>query len=254
VSISQQNIETINAYVDGELAPQEAARVAEEIAADPQLAAMVAKLHAMKSAVSVAFNTQEVIAVAQRKPFFTQSAVRAVAACLLVAVIGGGIWYSVAQRSSNEVVAAAMLQHDNWVAEYQEASSPVIKTSTLVTPDLTPAGLTLAGVQKNVKLGTTNGQRYAYVGRRGCKLSLFVSSEGNAFEGLGNLTRSDALIVKWAVANRSFLLVSRKMNPHRFKTIAKALEAATAREVALDEPMRYALMQSRKPCRDKKIT
>jgi len=254
VSISQQNMETINAYVDGELAPHEAARVAEEIATDPQLAAMVAKLHAMKSTVSVAFNTQEVIAIAQRKPLVAQSVVGAVAACLLVAVIGGGIWYSVAQRSSNKVVAAAMLQHDNWVAEYQVASSPLIKASALVTPDLTPAGLTLAGVQKNIKLGLTSAQRYAYVGSRGCKLSLFVSSQNNAFEGLGNLARPDALIVKWAVANRSFLLVSRKMNPQRFKTIAKALEAATAREVALDEPMRYALMQSRKPCRDKNIS
>ncbi len=254
MSISQQNIETINAYVDGELGPQEAARVAEEIAADPQLAAMVAKLHAMKSAVSVAFNTQEVIAVAQYKPFFARSSVRAVAACLLVAVIGGGIWYSLTPDPANEVIAAAVLQHDNWVAEYQEPSSPLIKASALVTPDLTPAGLTLAGVQKNIKLGLTNAQRYAYVGKRGCKLSLFVSSGGNAFEGLGNLTKPDALVVKWAVANRSFLLVSRKMNPQRFKTIAKALEAATAREVALDEPMRYALMQSRKPCRDKNIS
>jgi len=254
VSEIQPDITKINAYVDGELEAAEAAGVAEAIATDPQLAEMVANLHAMKSAVGEAFINGEVIAVTPHKPLLSRTSLMALAACLVIAVIGSGLWYGLFQRSTNDVVTQALLQHDNWLVKPQAAPSGVFNVSVLITPDLTPAGLTLSGVQKNVQLGTTFGQRYAYVGTRGCKLSLFVSAQNNAFEGLGKLTRPDALIVKWAVANRGFLLVARKMNSERFKVIAKALEAATARAVALDEPMRLAMMQSRKPCRNKNLS
>ncbi len=254
MSKNRPDTATINAYVDGELETAAAANVAQAVAADPQLAAMVAKLHAMKSAVGEAFINGEVIAVTHHKPLLSRTSMWAAAACLVVAVIGSGLWYGVTQRSSGDVIAQALVEHDNWLVKPRVAEKNIINTAALVTPDLTPAGLTLSGVQKNIPLGDNLGQRYAYVGTRGCKLSLFVSEQDYAFEGIGNTARPDALITKWAVANRGFLLVARSMNQERFAVIAKALEAATARAVALDEPMRLAMIQSRKPCGDKKIS
>ena len=248
------DIATINAYVDGELDAADAAGVAEAVAADPQLALMVANLHAMKSAVGGAFNTSEIIAVTPPAPFLSRASLMALAASLVVAVIGSGLWYGLSQGRTDDVISQALLQHDNWLVKPQAAQNGVINAAVLVTPDLTPAGLTLSGVQKNIPLGDTFGQRYAYVGTRGCKLSLFVSERDHAFEGIGNTARPDALIVKWAVANRGFLLVARNMNQERFGVIARALETATARAVALDEPMRLAMIQSRKPCSDKKTS
>ncbi len=251
---TRPDIATINAYVDGELAAADAAVVAEAVAADPQLASMVANLHAMKSAVGDAFNSGEVIAVTPHKRFLSRTSQIAAAACLVIALVGPGLWYGLGQHNTGDVINQALLQHDNWLVEPQMASSPAIKVSALITPDLTPAGLTLSGVQANVQLGATSGQRYAYVGTRGCKLSLFVSEHDDAFAAIGNTDRTDALIAKWAVADRGFLLVARNMNQERFGVIAKALGAATARAVALDEPMRLAMKQSRKPCGDKKIS
>ncbi len=254
MSKTRPDIAIINAYVDGELDAADAAGVAEAVAVDPQLASMVANLHAMKSAVGDAFINGEVIAVTPHKPLLSRASVMAAAACLVVVVIGSGLWYGLSQRSSGDVITQALLQHDNWLVKPKAAQNGVVNVAALITPDLTPAGLTLSGVQKNIPLGDTFGQRYAYVGTRGCKLSLFVSERDHAFEGIGNTARPDALIVKWAVANRGFLLVARNMNQERFRVIAKALEAATARAVALDEPMRLAMVQSRKPCGDKKIS
>jgi len=254
VSETRPDIAIINAYVDGELEAADAAGVAEAIAADSQLASMVANLHAMKSAVGDAFNTSEVIAVTPQKPYLSRASLMALAASLVVAVIGSGLWYGLSQRNTDDVISQALLQHDNWLVKPQAAQNGIINAAALITPDLTPAGLTLAGVQKNIPLGDTFGQRYAYVGTRGCKLSLFVSERDHAFEGIGNTARPDALIVKWAVANRGFLLVARNMNQERFRVIAKALEAATARAVALDEPMRLAMLQTRKPCGGKKVS
>ncbi len=250
----QPDIATINAYVDGQLDAADAAVVAEAIAADPQLASMVANLHAMKSAVGDAFSRGDVIAVTSHKSFLSRTSRIAAAACLVIALAGPGLWYGFGQRNTGDVITQALLQHDNWLVEAQAASSTAIKVSALITPDLTPAGLTLSGVQANVQLGAASGQRYAYVGTRGCKLSLFVSEHVDAFAAIGNTDRPDALIAKWAVANRGFLLIARNMNQERFGVIAKALGVATARAVALDEPMRLALKQSRKPCGDKKIS
>jgi len=254
VSETRPDIAIINAYVDGELEAADAAGVAEAIAADSQLASMVANLHAMKSAVGDAFNGGEVIAVTTQKPFLSRTSLMAAVACLVIAIVGPGLWYGLSQRNAGDVVAQALQQHDNWLVKPMAAVEGVIKAAALITPDLTPAGLTLSGVQNNVRLGDTFGQRYAYVGTRGCKLSLFVSGQDHAFEGIGNTARPDALIVKWAVANRGFLLVARNMNQERFRVIAKALEAATARAVALDEPMRLAMLQTRKPCGGKKVS
>jgi len=254
VSEIRPDIATINAYVDGELDAAEAASVADAVAADPQLALMVANLHAMKSAVGGAFNTSEVIAVTPVAPLLSRRSLMAVAASLVVAMIGSGLWYGIGQRSRDDVISQALLQHDNWLDKSLAAQNGVANVAALITPDLTPAGLTLSGVQKNIPLGDTFGKRYAYVGKRGCKLSLFVSERDHAFEGIGNTARPDALIVRWAVANRGFLLVARNMNQERFGVIARALEAATARAVALDETMRLAMVQSRKPCGDKKIS
>jgi len=254
VSDTRPDMATINAYVDGELETAQAAHVAQAIAADPQLASMVAKLHALKSAVGVAFINRDVIAVAHHKPLFSRASLLAAAACLVIAIMGSGLWYGFGQRSVNNVITQALLQHDNWLLNPQVISPVPTTVSALVTPDLTPAGLTLAGVQKKVPLGKTSATRYAYVGTRGCKLSLFVSARDDVFAGLGDSARPDALIASWAVANRSFLLIARKMNHERFNVITKALEAATARAVALDEPMRLALLQSRKPCLDKNFS
>ncbi len=238
----------MNAYVDGELTPAQSARVASAIADDPQLAAMVAKLHAMKSAVADVFDNQEVIAITPARTVRSSSSFKAVAASIFVVLIGGGIWLAQLQQVPNNLVGQAFELHDNWASTSLPGISLAATPPVIVTPNLEPAGLTLAGVEENLRLGEISASRYAYVGSRGCKLSLFVTAQATAFVKLEESSTPKGLIAKWADKNTGFMLIARRMNPDRFKVIAKALKKATSKSLTLDEPMRQAMVQSRQPC------
>ena len=242
------DFEILNAYVDGELTPREAARVSDAVAGDSAMARTVAKLHGMKSAVADAFEPRTVVAIIPHRRRLGRLAGLALAACLLAAIVAGVVWLSTGPAPQTGFLTAAISRHDAWLSRSPGARPVNAAGVRLVIPDLTPAGLTLAHFDPAIDFAGAKAAWLAYVGRRGCRVSLFVLPKGGSATGPGERPGTDLLLANWSAGGRRYLLVARRMNQTRFGVIAAALMAATLRSTPVAERMRLALSGARQPC------
>lgn len=240
-------IERLNAYIDGELAPADAADVAAEIAGDAQASRVVANLHGLKSALSTAFEPDDVPSgEVSRGDRPTRRRGRGVAvaglAVLAMAVVA---WWTMGLNTmrAHDLVATALEVHDGWE---QASARPAAHR---VVPDLRLAGLRVAGRTADVALGPLRATRIAYVGRNGCRLSLYAFARDENTAQPVSQRSTDALVESWSVGAYGYLLVARQMNETRFGVIAEALKQATARAVPVVPGMRTAMAGARQPCR-----
>ena len=241
------DIETLNAYVDGELPAGEAAAVAAEIAGDPRTGQVVANLHGMKAAVATAFDIggPELRVAPRPRPLMKP----AVAACLLLAA-GAIAWFVLTANSGGSSLADRALKvHDAWQPPTAERTEPASYPYGPTVPDLTAAGLRIDAVQPTVRLGPVEALRVAYVGSRGCRLSFYAFDAQKAAPETASRRDEDALVERWSVGDHGYLLVARKMNADRFDVIAAALRQSTERAAPVSGGMRTAMSQARQPCR-----
>ena len=247
----------LNAYVDGELDPQARAHVAAEIAQDRELAVAAATLSQLKAATGDAFADAPAIRV--RAPDLTRrpAAIAAMAAGLCAAI---ALAWLAAAPSLPAGLDDAVSRHAAWVSG--DTSPPVdpLVAPLLVglarlerpveLPDLRDAGLQIVRIAAIDEPGTPPGLHVAYLGSRGCRVSLIVTRAG-AQDAPLRLQHGDMAIVRWSSEGLAYTLMSSGMPPERFALIVAAAEEAVRRHAPVPEPVREALRRDREgtqPC------
>ncbi len=247
--------QTLNAYVDGELAPAEAAAVAAALAREPELAARVASLSRLKAwssnlAPDEAPPPPFPPAAPERGPRPLALALGAAAlgaAALLLALAAAWFW-PFTTPPAEAWLEKAVTAHLAWLKQPADPSGGPIDAAlepglTEGIPDLTEAHLTLVYVNLVPGSAEGHGLQLGYRGIHGCRVSLWIAE---AVAGIGEsptaLARQGVAGYGWRVGGTGFALLARGMDPDRLRLLAEVVARLT-RE-APDEQTRIALQQT----------
>lgn len=248
-----QRWQKLNAYVDGELPPAEAADVASQVATDRGVAAAVATLTRLKATAAAAGIEGAPAAIAATRAPAARRWAMAAAAAVLMGV--SGTWLLYGRDAPDARLAALIERHAAWA---EQASVETVDSSTAARvlvglgrlgvtaeiPDLSDAGLQLARVAVLDPTGGTTGLHIGYVGTRGCRVSLIVEP-AVAYHALAASRPDGAEIASWVVDGVAYTLLASGMHPPRFATIAASAEAATRSRVPAPAEIREALRGQR---------
>lgn len=232
--------EEINAYVDGELAPEEAAAVAAAIAADASLAMEVARLAQLKATLAGGFGP----APCPVPPVRLRHGRHWPRAVALAAVMVGGI--VVSAIVTTDILARLGTLPENSTASpliaFPAGPVPVQVGDTrsdAVLPDLANAGLRLVSLSATT---SPDGSMAIYQGSHGCRVSLWVGPEA----GLGRMSDTEAAgphVHAWHVGTLGFVLTTNGMDPNRRSILNAAVEAASRNPLRPSPEVREALAQ-----------
>ena len=251
--------ERLNAYVDGELAPPDAAAVASAVAHDLGLARRIATLAALKANVAgLSTDVAPPYVTRERATKTTGTARRlaAIAATLaLVAGMGSAIWLATS-RPRSEDMSAALMAHRPWLTGSEAPATAALSIDLAgarsgALPDLSPASLRL--VRLDVKPEPArNGEVFAgYEGPNGCRVGLWVSPAGstNAVEPI-RTAKNGISIRAWRNGDLGYAVVGVGIDEARLDLIA-ALAAKSLRNDGPPSQQIAALNDSRatgRPC------
>jgi hypothetical protein len=200
----------LNALVDGELGASERAALAARLAADRDLARAHATLAQLKACVLAA--AEATPAPPLPVPRARYRLARAAAAVAATAVVGLVVFIVVVDDPGDRKEG---LEVPHTIVEL--AAFP----ANPVVPDLTAAGLKLAGVAIESPGGVTTVVAN-YRGPRGCRLVLRVRPvQGTAAHRDGTARKA------WTVGNLAYELIAFGMPAERFAVTAAAAEDAT---------------------------
>lgn len=211
----------LNAYVDGELAPEEADVLRAEAAQDPDLEARIATLSRLKVGVVQARAT------AQRPATVAGRLLRRVA---LTAAAAGAVAIAVlcVQRvPPQDPMAAAVALYRHWPAPDDAAlprDPPGAPLRVMAPPDLGPAHLRIVFAAAT---GGPEGMLFGYEGIHGCRVALWVARAENPSAGGALAAPSDVQVVRWSSGRKSFALLARGMDETRLERLAAAVERLT---------------------------
>lgn len=249
---------TLNAYVDGELSPQEAAEVACAAGANPRIADQIALLYHAKSGAHAAMPpapddlSSLIPSVPLLRLGWRRSA--AVAAGLAFAcVLGVSMWWATltqAPETGSPVFASARALHQRWLQNDvtgQVETTPVVLAALTrfghlpVVPDLESTGLEIATVGVFDEQPDVPMLQIGYRGHHGCHLSLFVVADGllPGPTDLGATGREQTSA--WQVGKLGYLLFANGMDQSRFDLIAEKVERATRTSTPLSVQDRQQL-------------
>jgi len=253
--------QTINAYIDGALTPQDAAEVAKAVATDSVLAKQVATLTTLKAAVVGALQAPapelKLAETTSRGPL---PWVASVAAVLFAGAVMLGLYFSTDWLRPAEGLRAAEHAHQAWLLTgargAEESEAGMLKTNLKLleldayVPDLSKVNLTFNGIRR---IGERdNGLHIGYVGPSGCMVSLVVLKQlAGLPESLQQYERGDHVVYGWRVGQAGFYLLADRMDPARLAGIAKVVHRLTRIRVPLDTHAVLALNEARQtagPC------
>lgn len=253
--------ERLNAYVDGELPPDEAAAIAKAIARDPVLARQVATISSLKAAINDSappYPGQLQLRPARPRRMRRRVAALVVAALLLV-LLGVAGWFTELHRAPPGIDLAGEL-HREWVGARSQTPPGTTATSLQVgletlrfayVPDLTKVALEFDGVRRIDARGS-RGLHVGYLGPKGCAVSLVVFERpGSREQPLTSLETGHQRAWSWATGGASFFLLAPTMDPTRLASIAKVVQRLTRARLPLDNEAVLALDQGRSnaaPC------
>ena len=207
---TQDDLQRLNALIDGELPPAEHAALAARIAGSRELAQAHATLARLKACLveglSDASAEQAQPVLAGRRRSFGRAAVAIAAAVLAAAIIVPLGWHAFDDEPTVRPEAAIVL-----------AALPARPT----IPDLSVGGLTLAGTEVE-KVAGTSVLVAAYRGPRGCRLEMRVHSAMHGIPPTAGTSRRT-----WTVGDLSYELAAFGMPAHRFAAVADVAQAAT---------------------------
>lgn len=249
--------ELLNAYVDGELSPEDDARVAKAIARDPGLAAHVATLSRVKSALSG-------LAAEPAEPVHLPShhwskAMLAVAASvgLFVAVMSGvltGFLHFGGDQSSWYQEAAAA--HADWALKPSSPDAREVDANLYLVsmdrlnlpaqaPDLTSAKLRLTYLKfYEADADYPAALHLGYTGRRGCRLTLWATAAPHTLDTrLAEFREGKMRSFRWRQGRIAYALFATGMAENRFTMIAAKVHEATRKMRGFDDETRMALRE-----------
>lgn len=228
-----KDLEALNAFVDGELSPDERARIAARIAAEPSLARAHATLAQLRAGIADYAATAEP-PVLPAQPGRMRWPVAA-AAAMMVALLSGVMLVHL--HSERPIAVATVTGADD------EAIQRVSLGGKPMIPDLSTAGLTLVRVDRGSGSPLDHLVAY-YTGPRGCRLELHVRPLGSAPIVAPHSTHRH----EWADGSALYELLAFGMPLTRFAVVAEATERQTR---ALTGPDQHRLREARKsapPC------
>mgnify|MGYP001390576963 CR=1 FL=1 len=235
----------LNAFVDGELSPPEAAQIASVIATSPMIAQRVARLHQTKAAIAAMADDLVLPDVTQPQPrslWRVAVGLAGVAAMLMLL-----FWSAPAPEPAPVSDAASlplMAQHDHWAG--QETGS-----ASLDLPDgfawlgsvMQSSGLQLVYLAQGAGM-----QHFGFKGQNACRISLFMTTSTHHDSPL-QLTLSERVQhAHWQIDGFAFEMIARDMASARFAAVATSLHRES-HDHAPDAALRIALLQAaRLPC------
>jgi anti-sigma factor RsiW len=227
------DLEMLNAYVDGELSPDACALVEARIVSDVALAQQVDALRQMKRQV-VAMGSEYVVIQAPRSRVRARPVTIAAAAAVLCLVFLGG-WLGAlafngrAKSPSGDKIAQVLALHDDWSARLLDAAATAIDIRNFDAPELGAAGLTLISLRSDAILNGKPAVQAGYAGEHGCRLSLFRTAGSGDVQPLRVVNDGDARSATWADSSFRYALVARRLDGNRFAALADALQSMTLR-------------------------
>lgn len=222
--------ETLNAYVDGELSPDEAAELARHAARDQDLASRIAALHRLKAVVAGIAPPVTPPPISRRSTLVARWHLRlALAACLILVAGATALWWSPASAPSEEIAL-----HDAWAASGKQQA---VEAPLWLTTVIEASGLRLVRRAVLSSDGTNKSVHYAFVGTNQCRLSLFEMPAPRSLDStLTLLVQGDLRSARWQAGDHAYQVIARNMDGARFAAIVAALnEATNTRSVPANE-------------------
>jgi anti-sigma factor RsiW len=258
VSERHPDFDALSAYVDGELPPEQAARVAAAAASDPEVAGQLATLHALRASVSqlkpeVVISPLNAGRPRGRRAMAGRTLLLAGAAA--VVIVAALAWHTrtvpvVDTESPHAAIQPLIDDHDAWIATGVSDYRDVAARSEEFKQLLAQAGLDLVHAVVSVDDGGRLTRHYGFLGSRGCRLSLFESPGAGGAGTVATAVDADAGLATaaWAVGDVRYVVVARSMSGERFAAVVAALRDATQRGGAPDSYAVAALRNARQPC------
>ncbi len=220
--------ESLNAYVDGELAPADAAAVALAAARDPAIAARIASLAKLRSVVR-ALPQEQAPPLVLPSVFMPQrraAALVAWAACLMMAaVLAAGVnWLTGRDVAAGEGLAAAVLAQREWLASSKPG--PRLHVNLIADDhgllDLSAASLRLAYLSLDPVGAKGGGVLAGYIGPNGCRLGFWMGRKRPARTRSPHRADREGLkISTWISNEREYALISLDLDSGRLDEIAE---------------------------------
>ena len=235
----------LNAFVDGELPPTEAARIATVVAANPMIAQRVAQLHQIKAALSAMSDDLALPALSEptQATKVNFHALRAViAVCVLIFAV---FWSAPASEPENRDTTFPFLaQHDHWVSHGSERADAALPVGfDWLHPLMQASGLRLVHYSQDGSL-----QHFGFKGVNACRLSLFVTPQTGPVSPLRLSLTEQVQHAQWQLDTAGFEMIARDMAPARFATVATSVHR-DSRVHSVDLVDQIALLQAaRLPC------
>jgi anti-sigma factor RsiW len=252
------DIERLSGYVDGELAPNEAAEVARLAAERPEVAARIALLREMKAALAdLAPPPPALLHIPSPTRPARWQVGRRIAAVAIVTMVSLVLLVLVSNglRPDRGPDWASVIEshHRSWAFSHGEAEPEAIRSHELTTEltslDLADARLNYVG-SEHIAYRDMVLYRVGYEGTRGCRLSMFVLPHGLRVSETGFLP--PLRVYLWSQADHDLLVMADNMAEDRFNELAFAIERAVREQRPFDDDTRQRLAQSReisRPCR-----
>ncbi len=254
-----QELEQLNAFIDGELGVEARAEVTARAARDPVYARKLAALSQLKAAVAEAVPTPHIeVPKARARP---RGRILAAVAAALVLLVAGGIGWSLLDDGRTVPTGFALentvRMHRAWapqsVRDTGNAARPLSAALRPSVPDLSANGLDLAYVGARKTAGGKDMLLIGYLGSRGCRVTMFVNeAESSAPDKVVMIETDDMLASLWRAGPLSYALLAEGMARPRFQLIADSVREASLRRLPLDDATRMALSRNRaasRPCR-----
>lgn len=256
---------TLSAYVDGELSPEDDARVADAVAHSPTLAARVAALSRIKSKLAgLAVEPPERIHLPRQRWSKAWMAVAASVGLFLAVISGVLTGYLNFGGNSGDWYDIAAARHMSWLDQKTSPDTNEVDANIFLAgvsrlhlpvyaPDLTDAKLRLTYVRFVERIDSIPAALHlGYTGRHGCKVTLWVTSAPKGMSTKLTESRDDKLRgFRWRADKTAYALFAAGMEERRFTTIADKVYEATSNSHGFDEEMRMALYNATRtapPC------
>lgn len=245
---------TLNAYVDGELTPREAARVADFIADSEDASKQVALLMRLKVGVADVPETLNVSALDTHSSQWSWHWLVA-SFCSALVLLGVIVLDSSNQREKIEASVEKPLprlaqRHETWAEMPADAAVPIdtsVDKLELLGINIQHETI-LAGIQMRLVHAANTGSdgqfpyHLGYRGQKGCQVSLFIgphSGEILAREAVGPFTWS------WSTADFHYIAHANSMDPDRFGLIVSWLVSSTRNWHEMPQEQKTLLTASR---------
>jgi hypothetical protein len=243
---------TLNAYVDGELEPDQAAKVAAALADDREAAAQVATLTKLRATVKAAspMPAPPPFVLPQARPRTARWLPWAAAAC--IALFIGAASLGIGQRQApDSSLSAAIAAHQLWLAQSPTGTAPRLGVELAGAeagglPDLALASLRLVHLSLDPAGRRGGGMLAGYVGPNGCRVGLWIAPVEAALPPQPAVQDRDGLAIRaWRGERASYALLGRGIDPARLDGIAALVARITRDEPGVPREQVAALAEAR---------